>query len=177
MNGKALEAFDELFGPYSLTQKQRDELKAIVRNALSGPTVGEIIELIKRIQAQNIMELNLKLASGSPFDAAPYYEKDKLFYAILSAIREMADVDTSGIAQHGNGKFTECDHQSSLRERGEGEMNRQKINNAPPLGIMPKTIWQEQRRVELAGAIQRYLEANLPLLPEWITEWNEGANK
>lgn len=47
----------------------------------------------------------------------------------------------------------------------------------PPLGIMPKSIWQEQRRSELAEAIQRRLEAGFEIKKEWIDEWNESAKK
>ena len=124
MNGKALEAFDELFGPYSLTQKQRDELKAIVRNALSAPPFEEIVFFIKSMQANNTKELNIKLADGIPFDVAPYYERDKMFYAILRALEEMADVDTSEIATHGKPKTDSDWCLTALREKGNGKWLR-----------------------------------------------------
>jgi len=43
----------------------------------------------------------------------------------------------------------------------------------PPLGIMPYLIWKEHRKSELMEAIRRYLNAELKVPPEWITELNE----
>jgi len=123
MNEKALEALEIVkFGGVGYTIEEYNNALDIARFALCAPTFEEIVSLIKRMQEQNIIELNLKFADGKPFDHALYYEKDKTFYAIISAVEEMADVDTSEIAKHGNGKFTECDHQSSLRERGKGKI-------------------------------------------------------
>lgn len=43
----------------------------------------------------------------------------------------------------------------------------------PPLGIIPKRIWKEQRLRELRDVIDRYLEANQRVPIEWIEEYNE----
>lgn len=43
----------------------------------------------------------------------------------------------------------------------------------PPLGIIPKKIWKEQRLGDLRDAIDRYLEANQRVPVEWIEEYNE----
>jgi hypothetical protein len=43
----------------------------------------------------------------------------------------------------------------------------------PPLGIIPKKIWKEQRLGGLRDAIDRYLEANQRVPVEWIEEYNE----
>ncbi len=42
-----------------------------------------------------------------------------------------------------------------------------------PLGIMPKSIWQAQRRMELIGALERYSNAGKPAPAEWFKELRE----
>lgn len=42
----------------------------------------------------------------------------------------------------------------------------------PPLGVMPRRIWQEQRVAELVGAIGRYALAGKDAPPEWMWEIN-----
>jgi hypothetical protein len=42
----------------------------------------------------------------------------------------------------------------------------------PPLGIMPRNIYEEQRIHELANAISRQFEDNYPPNYELILEWN-----
>lgn len=54
--------------------------------------------------------------------------------------------------------------------QGENFMERP-VN--PPLGIIPKSIWKEQRLRELRDVIDRYLEANQRVPIEWIEEYNE----
>lgn len=49
--------------------------------------------------------------------------------------------------------------------------------NRPPLGIVPKYIWQDKRRSEIIQAICRYLNVNLPVPVEWIEEYNELTKK
>jgi hypothetical protein len=43
----------------------------------------------------------------------------------------------------------------------------------PPIGIMPKHIWQENRFMEVCSAITRYYNASLPIPIEWVEEYNE----
>ncbi len=47
----------------------------------------------------------------------------------------------------------------------------------PPLGIMPKRLWEYQnnlkRHHELYLAVQRYLDVNMTIPVEWIEELNE----
>ena len=45
-------------------------------------------------------------------------------------------------------------------------------NRKPPLGIIPKHLWIEQRKSELKAAIKRYFEADYPVPLEWIEELN-----
>ena len=43
----------------------------------------------------------------------------------------------------------------------------------PPLGVMPKFIWDRKRISMLKEAIKRYLDENKAIPNEWITEYNE----
>lgn len=43
----------------------------------------------------------------------------------------------------------------------------------PPLGIMPRWIWERKRCREIAEAIDRYTYAEKPIPAEWIEEYNE----
>ena len=43
----------------------------------------------------------------------------------------------------------------------------------PPLGIIPKNIWKQQRMEDIREAVDRYLDANLRVPIEWIEEYNE----
>lgn len=42
----------------------------------------------------------------------------------------------------------------------------------PPLGLVPKFIWDEARLNEVEGAIKRYKAENLSIPTEWIEEQN-----
>ncbi|WP_315307267.1 hypothetical protein [Enterococcus devriesei] len=42
----------------------------------------------------------------------------------------------------------------------------------PPIGIIPKELWIEQRKLELKAAIKRYFEADFKVPIEWIEELN-----
>lgn len=42
----------------------------------------------------------------------------------------------------------------------------------PPIGVMPKFIWDEKRFEELQGAIMRYADRGFMISPEWIEEYN-----
>lgn len=43
----------------------------------------------------------------------------------------------------------------------------------PPSGITPRFLWDEKRRDDIRGAIIRYLDADKPIPPEWVEEYNE----
>jgi hypothetical protein len=45
----------------------------------------------------------------------------------------------------------------------------------PPIGIMPRKMWDEIRRTELVKAIARYNSANKPVPHEWVIEYLELA--
>lgn len=52
-----------------------------------------------------------------------------------------------------------------------------KFITPPPIGVMPKEIWEEKKKEErleeVKGAISRYFKQGLPILPKWIEEYNE----
>ncbi len=43
----------------------------------------------------------------------------------------------------------------------------------PPLGIMPRDIWDEDRMLNLLAAMARYIEEGFKVPPEWIDELND----
>ena len=45
--------------------------------------------------------------------------------------------------------------------------------NRPPLGVMPKFIWDKKRLAMLREGIKRYLDANKAIPVDWIAEYNE----
>jgi len=42
----------------------------------------------------------------------------------------------------------------------------------PPLGVMPKFIWDRKRIDMIKGGIKRYIDADKPIPVDWITEYN-----
>jgi hypothetical protein len=42
----------------------------------------------------------------------------------------------------------------------------------PPIGLMPKRIWETQRFEDVSAAIQRYLEAGFVVPDEWLYEYS-----
>lgn len=49
--------------------------------------------------------------------------------------------------------------------------------NRPPIGIMPRWIWEEKRFYELREAIARYYDAGCRIPPEWIEEYNDMVSR
>lgn len=47
----------------------------------------------------------------------------------------------------------------------------------PPIGIMPRKLWDDQRLSDLRSALDRRLAAGFPAPPEWIEEYNELVNR
>ena len=43
----------------------------------------------------------------------------------------------------------------------------------PPLGVMPRKMWNSQRQKDLSDAMVRYLEAGMKIPVEWVEEYNE----
>lgn len=51
-------------------------------------------------------------------------------------------------------------------------MNEEK----PPLGLLPRNIWEINRLIDIKETIQRYIRANKPIPVDWIEEYNELQN-
>jgi hypothetical protein len=47
------------------------------------------------------------------------------------------------------------------------------IKPKPPLGIMPRNIWNLKRIDDLNNAINRYYEAGFKVPMEWLEEYND----
>ena len=47
----------------------------------------------------------------------------------------------------------------------------------PPLGLMPKNIWEIRRIWKISEAIDRYLEAGMKIPAEWVDEYCELVRK
>lgn len=47
----------------------------------------------------------------------------------------------------------------------------------PPLGIMPRDMWERERQKELVEAMTRYLEVNKRIPKEWMEEYNEISDR
>lgn len=47
----------------------------------------------------------------------------------------------------------------------------------PPLGVMPRDIWEQKRKEELAEAMARYMEAGKRIPKEWLEEYNEISDR
>jgi hypothetical protein len=43
----------------------------------------------------------------------------------------------------------------------------------PPLGVMPKFIWDRKRIDMIKDGIKRYIDANKAIPADWIAEYNE----
>ena len=58
-------------------------------------------------------------------------------------------------------------------EECEKEDEEQETNKKPPLGLMPRKLWDEKRADEIRAAIERYQEAGVVIPAEWIEEYDE----
>jgi hypothetical protein len=43
----------------------------------------------------------------------------------------------------------------------------------PPLGVMPRKIWEQDRQLDLLAAMQRYVEEDVKIPADWIDELND----
>lgn len=46
----------------------------------------------------------------------------------------------------------------------------------PPLGLMPKDIFESNRVIDIGNAIYRYIEASKKIPLEWVEEYNKRVN-
>ena len=56
-------------------------------------------------------------------------------------------------------------------------MDSEEIPEKPPLGLMPRHMWNKKRRDELSEAMLRYMEVGKSIPQEWIDEYNELCGK
>ena len=47
------------------------------------------------------------------------------------------------------------------------------VLNQPPLGLCPKDLLKQRRKIDIKEAIIRYLDANYPIPSEWVEEFND----
>lgn len=52
-----------------------------------------------------------------------------------------------------------------------------KTEKKPPLGLMPRYLWERKRRYEVGKAISRYVEADKSIPVEWLDEYNKLVQK
>lgn len=55
-------------------------------------------------------------------------------------------------------------------------MGKDKIHK-PPIGIMPRKLWLEQRLDDMESAIIRYIDHGMIINPKWIFEYNQLINE
>ncbi len=47
------------------------------------------------------------------------------------------------------------------------------VMNKPPPGLKPKHVHDQERLIEICGAIARYYQAGLEIDIDWVIEYNE----
>lgn len=58
-------------------------------------------------------------------------------------------------------------------EKCEKEAEEQENGKKPPLGLMPRKLWDEKRANEIKAAINRYTKAGLEIPTAWVEEYFE----
>lgn len=58
-------------------------------------------------------------------------------------------------------------------EKCEKEAEEQENGKKPPLGLMPRKLWDEKRANEIKAAINRYTKAGLEIQTAWVEEYFE----
>ena len=56
-------------------------------------------------------------------------------------------------------------------------MTQKDIKPKPPLGVVPRNIWDRKRQEELAEAMARYLDAGKRIPKEWLEEYDEISDR
>lgn len=47
----------------------------------------------------------------------------------------------------------------------------------PPIGVMPRNLWDKRRRRDVEEAISRRMDAEIKIPLSWIIEYNELTRK
>lgn len=50
-------------------------------------------------------------------------------------------------------------------------------NVKPPLGLMPKLFWDNERIADITNAVNRYMQEQQEIPIEWIEEYNNLVKK
>lgn len=90
---------------------------------------------------------------------------DEWFNRNLSAPEYLSYLTKEGIISFNDARYL----LGLIELRGDDSSGVEK----PPLGVMPRDIWNCKRRTELADAMQRYLEAGKLVPKEWMDEYTE----
>lgn len=56
-------------------------------------------------------------------------------------------------------------------------IENRKTETKPPLGLMPRYLWERNRRYEVGKAMSRYVDADKKIPIEWLDEYNELVEK
>lgn len=91
-------------------------------------------------------------------------ERCKRFRKIIRDIL-LDSYDVDAFIWNFNGVITDNDYRFLI--------GKEEIPEKPPLGVMPKDIWDRKRQKDLAEAMRRFLEANKYIPEEWLNEYNE----
>lgn len=91
----------------------------------------------------------------------------------LDKLNRFLDLNTALISLTGH----DLEHLVYELKNGATIMYPDKRTTKPPLGVMPRDIWNRKRQKELADAMQRYLEAGKSIPREWIDEYNELSDR
>lgn len=74
----------------------------------------------------------------------------------------------------------ECEREVSVNFRTNGRPNVcldcSKPHQRPPIGINARWLITEKRLTDIAGAIEKYKNANISPLPEWYAEFYDLHN-
>lgn len=63
--------------------------------------------------------------------------------------------------------------EKDAEEKCEKEAEEQENGKKPPLGLMPRKLWDEKRANEIKAAINRYTKAGLEIPTAWVEEYFE----
>ncbi len=101
------------------------------------------------------------------FKKYPKKEEKKDDYKLSKELKNKIKNDANKVA---NKMVDDITHSLEYRadlDTGDDDKNR------PPLGVMPKFIWDCKRTAMLKEAIKRYLDADKAISVDWIAEYNE----
>mgnify|MGYP003262686504 CR=1 FL=1 len=127
--------------------------------------VGNIKKMIKDFHDENM----LLIAISSP--------KNRLHYAVEAMgliVKETKDGEKIPCLCFGVGdQIPYTEDEKDAAEKCEKEAEEQENGKKPPLGLMPRKLWDEKRANEIKAAINRYTKAGLEIPTAWVEEYFE----